>query len=616
MPIHAFVPDDSYWKSQIKCLSSCPVNTDAGAYIQAIREDDYERAYLIARSPNPLASICGWICGAPCEIHCRRACLDRPLSIRALKRVVSESYNLQNRIRSLPHPEEKREYLLNLFTRYRGGSISDIAVLRELAESLPFEPLTVGIVGGGPAGLACAHDLAVLGHHPVVYEEEPMAAGNLFAMLPSYRRPPRHVVLAEVDMIEHLGVEIRTGIRVGRDISLAEIRRRHPKTVIAVGMKRSLSLPLPGIHARGVFGGVEFLRAAFLARPLEMGRDIVVIGGGDVAYDVARSAVRQPGIKSVTVCCLESPEEMPADPSRIRGGEEEGVRRLNRLALKEVLTDTQGRVQGVVFHNVLSVFDAQGAFDPRYDPEKFTWVEADTLLLAVGQRADLSFFTPEDGIAIGDDGLPLRDGLSQKTSAAHVFVAGDVAHGPRLLIDAIASGKKAALEIHAEAAGRCLVPKSSLHFREISPFSCSRDDQQRARREIRDVSALQSTASPDKSVERVYSPEQARQEAGRCLGCSVFPVFNSERCILCGGCVDACPHDCLYLVSVSQLERTDTLSAIFKKRYGSQQAAEEGSVILKDETLCIRCGICAARCPVKAISMEQMHFREAVVHAR
>ena len=616
MSIHAFVPDGAYWKSQIKCLSSCPVNTDAEAYIRAIREDDYERAYLIARSPNPLASICGWICGAPCEIHCRRACLDRPLSIRALKRVVSESYNLQNRIRSLPHPEEKREYLLNLFTRYRGGSISDIAVLRELAESLPFEPLTVGIVGGGPAGLACAHDLAVLGHRPVVYEEEPMAAGNLFTVLPSCRRPPRNVVLAEVEIIRHLGVEILTGIRVGRDISLAEIRRRHEKTVIAVGMKQSLSLPLPGIHAGGVYGGVEFLRRMSLTKPGGIGREIVVIGGGNVAYDVARSAVRQPQVKAVTVCCLESPEEMPADPSRIRECEEEGVRRLNRLAPKEILTDAQGRVQGVVFHSVLSVFNGQGVFDPRYAPEAFTRVEADTVILAVGQRADLSFFTPEDGIAIGDDGLPLRDGQSQKTSAAHVFAAGDVAHGPRLLIDAIASGKKTALEIHTEAAGRAFVTKSSLRFREISPFSLSRDDDRGARRAIRDASARQSTERPDRSVETVYSPERARREAGRCLRCSVFPVFNSERCILCGGCVDACPHSCLYLVRVSQLEPTNALYAVFEKRYGSQQAAKEGSVILKDETHCIRCGICAARCPVNAVSMEQIHFKEAVVDAR
>ena len=330
------VPDLSYWKSQIKCQAACPVHTDARGYVRAIADGDFERAYLIARGPNPLASICGRVCGAPCEADCRRGEMDKPISIRALKRFVCEQFG----------PEGRDEggtglvaFLKEAAQKYAPRDCEDLEELLPLMQSLlkgdlaPVEGRSVGIIGSGPAGLGAAHDLALMGFKVTIYEVESVLAGMLAVGIPEYRLP-RDLIRAEVDVIQALGVEAITNCEVGKDVTLAELRERHDAVVIAVGAKRSRPLPIPGADAEGVLGGVEFLRDVSLGNPPAMGPNVVVIGGGNVAYDVgrtvlrqisldtARTAMRESGVGSVHLCSLESLDEMPADDIEIIEGDE------------------------------------------------------------------------------------------------------------------------------------------------------------------------------------------------------------------------------------------------------------------------------------------------------
>lgn len=613
------VPDFDYWKSQIRCLSRCPVNTDARGYIQAIERGDFETAYLIARAPNPLASICGRICGAPCELACRRGDIDTAISIRALKRLVTEEFAFKSDIRPGLEPSARRERLIARFSRHRSGSITDIAALAQRAELDDAPSLSVGIIGSGPAGLACAHDLAVLGHRPIIYEMERVPAGMLFLGVPAYRLP-RDVILAEIELIKMMGVEIRCGVEIGKDVTFAELQSSHDALVVAIGAKRSRSLMIPGVNTPGVLGAVEFLRAVALGEDTGIGQEIVVIGGGNVAYDVsrtvlrnteedvARSAVRQPYVRNVTLACLEAIDEMPADVIEIREGSEEGVTRINRLGPKEILTDERGRVRGVLFQRVLSVFDKQGRFAPVFDPDDTVEIEADTVVLAVGQQSDFTFI-PDGDVARDENRRPILD-EDQQTTREGLYIIGDASYGPRLMIDAIASGKRVALVIHGKAIGTDLSAKPEHHFEEIPDYRRSSGYHAASRVGVPVVSPERRLAGVTELVELGYNRSLARRESARCLDCSVSPVFNSERCILCAGCVDVCPHDCLSLVSLASLAANEHLGALLEARYGDD--LDDGAAILKDEKTCIRCGLCADRCPVGAITMERLVFQEAI----
>jgi len=330
------VPSAEYWQRQIKCQEACPVHTDARGYVRAIADGRLEDAYLIARGPNPLASICGRVCGAPCEAACRRKDVDEAVSIRALKRFVTDRFgahaekgsgnplSLIRRLFTHSHRRSSRGEELSAFETFLGDS--------KLPDNRNGEP--VAIIGSGPAGLAAAHDLALMGFRPTIYEMEPVPAGMLAVGIPKYRLP-NELIEAEVDFVRALGVELICNTEVGRDISLAEIRSQHRATIIAIGLKRSRSVPIPGSEGNGVLGGIEFLRDVALDREVDVVGKVVVIGGGNVAYDVARTvarqtgvdvsrtALRKAGVDSVHLCSLESLEDLPADNLVIIEGDEE-----------------------------------------------------------------------------------------------------------------------------------------------------------------------------------------------------------------------------------------------------------------------------------------------------
>jgi NADPH-dependent glutamate synthase beta subunit-like oxidoreductase len=612
------IPDAAYWRSLINCQDACPVHTDARGYVRAIAAKDYELAYLIARGPNPLASICGRICGAPCEVNCRRGSLDRPISIRALKGFVAERFGPEA---WAAEGDYFREWLSKKVTPQLCQSRDELLWLLHGSNNLQTQKATVAIIGSGPAGLACAHDLALLGFKPVIYEMESVPAGMLYVGVPEYRLP-REVIRAEVSVIESLGVDILCGIQVGKHVEFDTLRAEHAAVVVAVGAKKSRSLPIPGVQGPDVLGGVDFLRDVALRNPVTLGNRVVVIGGGNVAYDVgrtvlrqayfdmARTAVRQEAVREVHLCCLESLMEMPADDIEIREGAEEGILLHTSLGPKEILRDRDGKVTGVVFQKVLRVYDENKRFAPQFDPSEITTIECDTVLLAVGQSADLSFIEPaRDGVKISERGIPTINADTLESSASGVFFAGDVAHGPGLMIGAIASGKKAARSVFEHITGRRLdVNLRELHL-ELTGYRREKGYERIARVEVPAADPESRVRSHGIPVELGYSERMALRESSRCLDCGVNTIFDSEKCVLCGGCADVCPTLCLRLVSLENMEFNDDLTEAIKAR-PSENPHQPLSAIIKDEEKCIRCACCAMRCPTGAITMERFCFQE------
>ncbi len=616
---HVEVPTPEYWQRQIKCQQACPVHTDARGYVRAIAEERFDEAYLIARGPNPLASICGRVCGAPCEAACRRGAVDEAVSIRALKRFVSDQFgaSVDERNRT---PQRLIRRLFEGRGRRRSSRSEELTGFSEFLSDQKLADNSTGekvaVIGSGPAGLAAAHDLALMGFRPTVFEMEAVPAGMLAVGIPQYRLP-RDLIAAEVEFIRALGVEFVCNTQVGRDITLETVRAEHRVTIIAVGLKRSRSLSIPGSDGRGVLGGIEFLRDISLGRDVDLTGNVVVIGGGNVAYDVARTVVRQTGVdisrtalrragvKAVHLCSLESLDELPADDTEIIEGDEEGIIRHHSLGPKEILLDDDGHVRGVVFQRCVRVFDEEGRFSPQFDETDLTTIEADRVLWSIGQRPDLSFLDTAPDIEMTERGLPRLDAQGMQTTAEDVFVAGDLAYGPRLLIDAVASGKQIARRVFEVVRGRRLVEDVQLVHLEIPDYSREPDYEKLKRTQIPTLSPHQRTSDQQTVVELGYDATQAVCEGCRCLDCGVNTIFDSEKCILCGGCADVCPELCLELVSLDKLTDNPDVQEILRQ---CDDNPAELSVIIKDEEKCIRCGLCAERCPVEAVTMERVNF--------
>jgi NADPH-dependent glutamate synthase beta subunit-like oxidoreductase len=391
--------------------------------------------------------------------------------------------------------------------------------------------------------------------------------------------------------------------------------------LIAVGAKRSRGLGIPGERGPRVYGGVDFLRAVALGEALDLGERVVVIGGGNVAYDVARTVVRQaaydaartaarlPGRHHVTLVSLETLEEMPADTLEIHEGDEEGIERRNGLGPVEIQRGADGNVTGVTFRRCLRVYDEQRRFNPVFDDTTLHPVPCDTVLIAAGQAPDLEFLG-DGGADVNQfrPGWPRVDADTLATDAPGVFVAGDLAHGTRLLIDAVASGKKAARSIYAYVTGNVLHPEAlTVHLplpgyrREIG-YERLRRAQPLAR------SVGERLSDPGAQVEVAFDENTARREASRCLDCGVTPVFDGSRCVLCGGCADVCPTSCLKLVRLADLDGGAALDAVIDATLGSAADRAENAAILKDEDRCIRCALCVMRCPADAIVMERVQL--------
>jgi formate dehydrogenase beta subunit len=618
------IPDaERYWVEQVKCRVGCPVFTDACGYVTAVAEGRDEDAYAAARATNPFVSICGRICGAPCEAACRRGSVDAPVAIRAIKRWACELHGTET----------------GAFEKYhRYADERMLAPKGSYAEK-------IAVIGSGVGGLTVAHDLARAGYAVTVFEANPVPGGMLTLGVPLYRLP-RDLVKAEIDAILSLGVELRLNARVGSPgLTMSDLRREGYKAFfIGAGLQGSRRLKIPGAGLPGVVNGLEFLKLVNLGQKIEIGPRVLVIGGGNVAFDVARSALRndanesedfrvtadvartaarRAGVTEVHIVCLESREEMPADAVEIDEGLHEGLRLHTSLGPRAILGN--GKVAGVEFAACLSVFDSERRFNPKFDETAKETIEVDTVIFAIGQSAEFDFLTPEDGIELTDRGLVKVDSETLQTSRPDVFAGGDVVLGPRLFIDAIASGQVAARSIHDYL--RRSTTQVVLKY-EWSPASYTMGEdwevEERRLPPSEAPSQAELPATADRFVERNYPEAEARRQAERCLRCDVQTYFEGQHCIACNGCVDVCPDDCLHLVGLSQVASDPRLLAMAGEQLGITKetlAAFEpaeldalGGVMLKDETACIRCSMCATRCPTRAFTMQKYAFhRELLV---
>jgi formate dehydrogenase beta subunit len=611
----AVVPDFQYFRDLVPCRTACPVHTDAGAYVRAVAEWDTARGYRVARAPNPLASTCGRICAHPCETKCRRGTIDQPISIRALKRVVTERHGVENPLGAA------REPLRPLSLAVRTGD----------------NAARVAVVGAGPAGISCAHDLALLGYGVTLFDAAPVVGGMLYQGVPEYRLP-RDLIRAEVDPILALGVELKLEWRLGRDFSVADLLRNdHAAVFLALGATRGRDLQIPGRELDGVINGVDFLLNANLGYRVAVGERVVVVGGGNVAIDVARTVLRYAGpetrelpegaqqllqtwgydnafldaartalrlgARHVQLVSLESRTEMPAHPDEVREAEEEGITLVPRRGPKSVVGQS-GHATALETLDVASVFDETGRFSPKFVAGSEKRLEADTIILAVGQQPDTACLAGDPEIEITPRGLVAVDPRTLATTMPGVFCGGDLAFGPRIVIEAVADGKRAALAIH-ESLGGGPVPRARGRFRSI-PLDRAGDHYDRIPRQtVPSLPVARRTGF--REVEEGYSEAEARKEGSRCLWCNVETVFDSERCILCSGCVEICPEACLALVPASRLRETPEVAALGE----ALGAGASAGAIVKDEERCIRCGLCAERCPTGAITMEALELDES-----
>ncbi len=571
--------------------------TQAGAYVQAIEKGEYEQAYAFARGPNPFASICGRVCAHPCEKVCRKGVVeDKPISIRALKRFVAEKYGVEAS-KNLT-PEDTLKYATS------PGNVKPRKTGKRVA-----------IIGAGPAGLTCAHDLTRLGHDCTIFESQAVPGGMMILGVPEYRLP-RDVITKEIEAILSLGVEIRYRAKLGRDFHLADLRKEGFDAVfLAIGAHRSTDVRLPGMDLDGAVSGVEFLLNANLGYKVDMGRRTVVIGGGDVAMDAARTAQRM-GAQRVDVSTVESPyviyrrsrKEMPARPIDVEHAEQEGVKFLLLTNPVRIIGDERGRVTQIECVKMeLGEADASGRRRPVPIPDSEFRIDADTVIFAIGQEPDLSWVQEDDGIEISDWGLINVDEKTLGTTAQGVFAGGDVAFGPRIIIDAVADGQRAARSIQGylqkELQVKTIWESTVVDHRMAEDF----DRIPRIEPPVIDVGRRTGITE----VEECYLEEQARTEARRCYRCNVNTIISSVKCILCGGCADICPESCYRLVDIQQLKKDEAIRKLLRARFGVDEP--HASAIIKDEERCTRCALCAKRCPTGAITMERFDEKEVLV---
>jgi NADPH-dependent glutamate synthase beta subunit-like oxidoreductase/ferredoxin len=531
------------------CQAACPVHTDARSYVTLIAEGRFEDAYLAARERNPLVAMCGRACSAPCEDVCTRAEFDGPVRIRQLKRFLTDRYDMTPGSPAKP-PTGKR----------------------------------VAVIGAGPAGLTAAHDLARLGHKVVIYESAEIAGGMTVLGIPRFRLG-LHAINQDVEPIKALGVEIRTRVHVGRDVSVQELREANDAVFIASGAMRLNNLDVPGVLAPGVVQALAYLQEANLGGKPPTGRQLIVIGGGYTAMDTARTAVRM-GAESVTVLYRRTRSETEVHDGELNETVAEGVKIQYLVSPLQVVQDENGALTGLLcVRNALGEKDSSGRPRPVPIPGSDFTVPADMILLAIGQTPD-----PEDlGFAEGDL-IRKVDPETMMTGLDSVFAGGDFVTGSSTIIEAVRDGGKAAEAIH-----RYLVPDGEPDVWPLEVVAHAEESRSTNGHGTNGHSTNGAhKLSMYEEVERAMTLDAAMREALRCLSCGLLPVINFEFCTLCHACTQVCPADSLFRVSF------ETLGGEVHRAEGFRDA--DSYTI--DEDLCDRCGRCIKVCPTNAIGIK------------
>jgi formate dehydrogenase beta subunit len=631
--VRAVIRPLTWFRDNVPCLAACPVKTDAGRYVQLVGSRDDEAAYAVARSPNPIASICGRTCGAPCEDACRRGSIDAPVAIRPLKRFLTERFG----------PESFSPLPLNALTQAtRDATQSTTLGHHQGLTERRGARRKVAVIGAGPAGMACAHDLAVMGYQVTVFEAMEHGGGMMRYGIPEYRLP-REVIDRQIGEIRDLGVEFIFNRPLTTEFGIREIRRDgYAAIFLGIGAGQGRNLAIDGGDLDGVIKAIDFLLNVNRGYRVEVGRRVVVVGGGLVALDAARTAVRvllsgaeraaeelgrivgtevrvaldaarearRRGALDVSVVSLETLAEMPAMRS-VQGREEMEVTREEGIEFEpgwgpKRIVGEHGRASGIEVIRCGRVFDDQGRFNPTFVPGTERIIAADTILLAIGQRSDYSFIRPEDGVELTPAGTIKVNPQTLATTAPGVFTGGDGAFPPGLLITAAEHGKRAAASIDAYLSGGRKPPTMRVVVEE-QPLTTYRmpERYEQIARHVPVVALDRRTGITE--VEECYTDAEARQQADRCLSCHVHPIYNGDLCVLCARCADICPENCISFVRVEDLAlgATDhgTVAAV-------APADRPYTAFLYADERCIRCALCAIRCPTGAITMERFHFEE------
>jgi formate dehydrogenase (NADP+) beta subunit len=575
MGIQVYLKDLLSYHNDVLCKTACPVSTDSGLYVQQIASKDYDGARYTARSPNPFAASCGLVCAAPCEDACRRADVDAPVSIRSLKKFITENRKSEYPVKKSPSRNEK-----------------------------------VAVIGAGPAGLAAAAELAKMGFGVSVFEKHPVTGGQMRIGIPGYRLPD-DVLDSDVDAIRSLGAEIHTNSPVSKEKGISGLfAEGYSAVFIGTGLQTGRKLNIDGSDSPDVMSALDYLNKAGLGQSVPVHEQVLVIGGGLVALDAAREARRQllgKGIKTynINMASLEDWEHMPANLSEsgrleVEEAVDENIQFHPAWGPHKIIHEN-GKIKGMELVKVLSVFDETGRFNPKFSETEKKVISADMIVFAIGQAADHDYISENDGIELKGGGLIKIDDKLM-TSRPGVFAGGDVAFGPGNLIAAVAHGKQAAVSIYEYLTKESYEKQYAINIEVYhTPAYRMKEDYDLIER------ATPPAAKPEERIgmnmtELSFDEDEAVRQGERCLVCHTSPIYNGDLCILCGRCVDICPQNILSFVAVSELTGENEETAGYLKN----NSDTEMKALLKDDTDCIRCGLCAGRCPTGALTMERI----------
>ncbi|WP_253295683.1 FAD-dependent oxidoreductase [Roseburia sp. MSJ-14] len=530
------------------CKTNCPAHIGVQGYIKLASQGKYKEALELIKYENPLPAVCGRICNRRCEDACTRGDVDEPIAIDEIKKFIAQQeLDPQNRI----IPKKRHNY-------------SD---------------KKVAIIGAGPAGLSCAYYLALDGYSITVFEKEQKLGGMLTMGIPAFRLE-KDVVQAEIDIIKAMGVEFKTGVEVGKDVTLEELRAQGYKAFyMAIGAQGGRKVGIEGEDSQGVMSGIEFLRMINQDENKKVQGKVVVVGGGNVAIDVSRTAVRA-GAETVMQCCLESRQQMPAALEEIEEAEEENIVINNGWGPKRILSEN-GKVTGIEFKKCVSVFDENGRFNPQYDENDVMVVAADCVLLSIGQSIQWGGLLEGTKAVTRPNGTIEADGFTYQTAEPDIFAGGDAYSGPRFAIDAIAAGKQAAISIH-----RFVQPGQSLvygrdrrQYKELDKEAAvleGFDNTPRQRPE--QVKSNQKAAESFRDLRGTFTEEQMKKETERCLGCGAT-VVDDYMCVGCGQCTTKCKFDAIHLERVYDGQGVQFLD--MKPVIVKQMVKRQGKIAIK-----------------------------------